>query len=256
MPTEESNDKVKKQYETGHAKLLEALDSLIAAAQTLDQVRLNPPADLTVTALQARHANGLTLQNNVGNARADWRTVALKRAEDIEKFAPLAVEAVAALEARGASKETIKDARSYVRKLHGKRAKPKTGDNPETPELDESEKGVSASQQSAAAQLTTMHELIDFLEAQPLYDEIRKPKLTIAEMRTFVDGTQTDHTASITAAATLTTARNERNKDFYLNDDNICDLAKRYKALVKGEYGANSTEFKMVNEINFHKPRL
>ena len=256
MPTEETNNTVKKQYETGHAKLLESLDRLIAAAQTLDQARLDPPADLTIAALQARHADGTTLQNNVGNARADWRTIALKRAKDIDKFAPLAVEAVAALEARGASVETIKDARSYVRKLHGKRAKPQAEDNPATPELDESEKGVSASQQSAAAQLATMHELLDFLEAQPLYAQVRKAKLTIAEMRTFVDGTQTDHTASITAAASLTSARNERNKDFYLDADNICDLAKRYKAMVKGEYGANSPEFKMVNEINFHKPRL
>lgn len=256
MPIEESNKKVKKQYETGHTKLLESLDRLIAAAQTLDQARLDPPADLTIAALQARHANGSGLQNNVGNARADWRTIALKRAKDIDKFAPLAVEAVAALEARGASKETLKDARSYVRKLHGKRAKAKPADNPETPELDESEKGVSASQQSAAAQIGTMNELIDFLEAQPLYAQVRKAKLTIAEMRGFVEGTQNDHTASIAAAASLTAARNERNKDFYLDPDNICELARRYKALVKGEYGANSTEFKMVNEINFHKPRL
>lgn len=256
MPTEETNKKVKKQYETGHTKLLESLDRLIAVGATLDQVRLDPPDDLTIAALQARHASSTVLQNNVGNARADWRTVALVRAKDIDKFAPLAVEAVAALEARGASKETIKDARFYVRKLHGKRARPKAEDDPETPELDESEKGVSASQQSAAAQLGTMNELIDFLEAQPLYTEVKTAKLLIPAMRAFVDGTQTNHTASIAAAASLTSSRNERNKDFYLDADNICDLAKRYKAMVKGEYGANSPEFKMVNEINFHKPRL
>ncbi|HQU82672.1 MAG TPA: hypothetical protein PKY59_06095 [Pyrinomonadaceae bacterium] len=253
ITNENENENKKKQYETGHYKLLESLDRLIAAAQTLDQDRLDPPEDLTINALQMRQTAANLLQNAIGNARADWRTVALVRAKDIEKFAPLAVEAVAALESRGASAETIEDARTYVRKLHGKRAKPKAKDDPATPELDESEKGISASQQSAAAQLATMNELIDFLDAQPEYANVKKAKLLVPAMRAFVNGTQTNHTGSITAAASLTTARNERNKDFYLDEDNICDLAKRYKALVKGEYGANSPEYKMINEINFIK---
>ena len=247
------NNEPKKQYETGHAKLLESFDELIALSGTLDQTRLDPPLNLTITALQTRRAGSQVLQNNVGDSRADWRTSALARAVDVEKFAPLASQAVGALAGRGASAQTVKDAQTYVRKLQGGRAEPKPADDPNTPDLNESEKGISASQQSSAAQIATMYELIDFLEAQPEYADVGNAGLTVVDMRGFVDSVQAKHQTSITDAAALSNARIERNKDFYLDADNICDLAKQFKNLVKGAYGANSPEYKAVNAISFIK---
>lgn len=253
MPNENTPKKI---YESGHAKLLESLTRLVAFDETLDQTRLDPPSDLTVAALTALRDNAAAAQNEVGNARADWRTIALDRATDIDKFASLASQTVAQLGARGASKETVKDGMSYVRKLQGKRAKPKPEDDPETPEFDESEKGISASQQSSAAKLGTMFEFIDFVEAQPQSADIKTAGLTVADLRSFAQATQTKHNASIVAATALTNKRGSRNGLFYLDENNACDLAKRFKALVRGEYGANSFEFKTVNAIPFKKPKL
>jgi hypothetical protein len=247
-----------KQYESGHPKLLESLGKLIAIDETLDQTRLNPPAELKLAALIAKRDAGTVLQVKIGNSRADWRTIALDRALDIEKFDSIAAEAVALFEGRGASKQSVQDARSYVRKLQGRRlaaAKPATDENG-NPVFDESPKGISAAQTSSAAKITTMYELIDFLEAQPKYAEVTKAGFTAAELRAFVDAAQAKHDASITAHANLSNDRRERNKFFYLDADSICELARQFKKLVGGEYGFKSPEYKAVNAIPFRKPKL
>lgn len=247
-----------KQNESGHPKLLESLGKLIAIDETLDQTRLNPPDGLKLADLKAKRDTGTDLQTNVGNSRAGWRTVALDRAVDIDKFDSIAAEAVALLEGRGASKESVEDARSYVRKLQGRKlgaAKPTTDANG-NPVIDESEKGISAAQTSAAAKISTMYELIDFLEAQPKYAEVNKPGFTAAQLRAFVDATQTKHDASLNSVAKLADDRRERNKSFYLNDDCICETARQFKALVGGAYGFKSPEYKAVNAIPFRKPKL
>jgi hypothetical protein len=246
-----------KQYESGHPKILESLGKLIAIDETLDQTRLNPPAELKLAALKAKRDSGTILQTGIGNSRADWRTVALDRALDIEKFDSIAAEAVALFEGRGAGKESVEDARSYVRKLQGRKlAKPIEKDADGNPILDESEKGISAAQTSAAAKISTMYELIDFLEAQPKYAEVTKSGFTAAELRAFVDATQAKHDASLNSVAKLSNDRRERNKFFYLDDDNICELTRQFKALVGGEYGFKSPEYKAVNAIPFRKPKL
>ncbi len=244
------------QYETGHPKILESLGKLIAINETLDQARLNPPAELKLSALKAKRDAGTVLQTAIGNSRAAWRTVALDRAADIDKFDSTAAEAVALFEGRGAGKESVEDARSYVRKLQGRKpgaAKTEKDENG-NPVLDESEKGISAAQTSAAAKISTMYELIDFLEAQPKYAEVNKQGFTAAELRAFVDATQAKHDASLNSVAKLSNDRRERNKFFYLDEDNICELARQFKALVAGAYGYKSPEYKAVNAIPFRKP--
>ncbi|MGC2237287.1 MAG: hypothetical protein WA584_14080 [Pyrinomonadaceae bacterium] len=241
-----------KQYESGHPKILESSGKLIAIDETLDKARLSPPAELKLSALKAKRDAGTIFQTGIGNSRADWRTSALDRAADIDKFDSVAAEAVALFEGRGAGKESVEDARSYVRKLQGRKlgavkpAKNKNGN----PILDESEKGISA------AKISTMYELIDFLEAQPKYAEVTKSGFIAAELRAFVDATQAKHDASLNSVAKLANDRRERNKFFYLNDDCVCELARQFKALIGGAYGFKSPEYKAVNSIPFKKPKL
>ena len=49
-----------------YSKILESLDRLIAAEETLDMTILNPAADLTVAAFTAQRAEGSGLHNQVG----------------------------------------------------------------------------------------------------------------------------------------------------------------------------------------------
>lgn len=256
MPTENNT---KKQYESGHPKTLESWDKLIAQSEMLDQSRLNPPDDLKLQTMKDVRTETTGLQTTVGNSRADWRTIALDRATDIDRFDSLAAQAIAAFEARSASPEKAKDARGYVKKLTGKRAAVKKKvilDENGNPVLDLTDKGISAAQTSSAAKISTMYELVDYLEAQPEYAAVTKAGLTAADMRSFTDATQTKHTSSIASVAKLSTDRANRNKRFYLDTDSICERARRFKQLVGSEYGFNSPEYKAVKAIPFHKPKL
>lgn len=243
----------KKIHESGNAKLLESLDRLIANGGQLDQTKLNPPLDLTITALQTKHTNAVALHTAVGNSKADFRTIALGRQTIVDTFEAVAAQVVAQLAARGASKETVADARGYVRKLQGKKSKANASKDPSSPDFDPTVKNISASQQSNAAKISTFLEFIDFIEAQQEYASVNQAGLLVADLRTLGLDAQTKHTASIAKAAELATDRNERNKFFYLDPNNICDIGARYKNLVKGAYGANSVEYQTINAIPFRK---
>lgn len=238
--------------ETGHAKFIESIERWIAADQTLDPLKLNAPAGLKSADLAQMQTDAIARFEKVGDSLAKWRTDALARQTDADQIAPLASRAVALLEANGASAETVKDARSYVRKIQG--AGSKKADDPATPDVDESEKGISKSQQSNAAKLGFFDQLIEFLEAQPEYANVTNAGFTVAELRAFKDATQTKHDASIGSATTLSVDRGARNGVFYENADSVLSRAKRYKALVRGAYGADSPEYALVNAIPFRKP--
>lgn len=240
--------------EKGHAIFVESIDRLIVADATLDPVKLDAPPDLTSAALAALLPAATAKLQKVGDSKAEWRTIALVRRTDIEQMDSMAAQAVALLESRGASKETVEAARTYVRKIRGGGKKNSTPDDPNTPDIDESEAGISKSQQSSAAIISTFFELIDYLEAQPEYATVTNPALTIAALRDFAESVQAKHTASIVAVTGLSADRADRDAFFYIAKSSVLNLAKRYKKLVFGAYGGNSPEYELVNAIPFQKP--
>jgi hypothetical protein len=237
-----------------YSKMLESVTSLIAFQNTLDQAFLDPPPDQTVAAWTTLKTETTTLHQSVGNSKGDWRTIALDRATDADELASVASQSVALLESRGASAETIEDARFYVRKLQGRRKGPKPVDDPSTPE-DESQSAVSASQQSNAARISTFLELVDFLEAQPEYAGVTREGFKIADLRDRGNSVQTKHDGSITAVNNLTSDRIARDKRFFDDEDSILKRSKRFKKLVGGAYGFASPEYKTINGIPFGDKR-
>lgn len=238
--------------EQGHAKFLESIERLIAADATLDPLRLNAPDDLKSAALAAMQTGAITKFNKVDDSLANWRTAALARQVDADLIASKLSRAIDLFESRGASPEAVEDARSYLRKVQGAATKKK--DDPSTTDIDESETGISNSQQSNAAKLGFFGGAIDYLEAQPLYAEVKNQGFTIADLRAFKDSTQAKHDTSIGSATTLSVDRSDRNGFFYEAADSVLSRAKRYKALVRGAYGAKSPQYALVNAIPFRKP--
>lgn len=239
--------------ETGHAKFIESIERLIAADATLDPAKLNAPADLTSAALAALLPTANARLTQVGNSKADWRTVTLDRQTEADEIDSRAAQAVALLEARGARRETVEDARSYVRKLRGSRKSKRSTDNPATPDVNESDTSISVSQQSNAAKIAAFSELVDFLEAQSEYASVTNAGYTVSELRAFADNLHAKHTVSINAATTLSRDRAARAAFFYNDPASVLKLAKRYKKLVFGAYGAKSPEYELVNSIPFQK---
>ncbi|HMS40377.1 MAG TPA: hypothetical protein PKE69_09135 [Pyrinomonadaceae bacterium] len=237
-----------------YSTILEQLGFMTAYIDTLDAAKLSLPADLIPAELTILRTAATGLHTEVGNKKGDWRTVTLDRTTDADKLSSMAAQAVALLQVQGASDEQIKDARFYVRKLQGRRATPAVVDDPATPDIDESEASISASQQSNAAKISHFNELIDFLEAQPEYASVNNTGFKINELRAFADSVQAKHQASIVAVVQLSTARVERDKVFFNNTDSILNRAKRIKKAVGAAYGFNSPEFQTVNAFKIQRP--
>ncbi len=250
----ENTPKKKSVSEKGHAKFLESFDRLLAVDATLDPLKLNAPPDMTSAKLAGKRVTAGTLLDDIGAAKANWRTVTLVRQTDADELDSMAAQAVALLEAQGASAETIEDARSMVRKLRGDRKSNPTPDNPLTLDVDESDGNISTSQQSNAARIAMFGELIDFLEVQPEYASVNNTGFKIAELKSFKQGVETKHLASITAATALDGSRTARNDFYYIAEKSVLNIAKRYKKLVFGAYGGDSEEYKAVSEIPFQMP--
>ena len=198
-----------------YSKILESLGKLIAAEQTLDMTILNPAPDLTVAALTMLKTGATLLHTAVGAGKGVWRTAALDRATEVEKFDAMAAQTVALFEAQGASAEKIEDARFYLRKIQGKRAAAPKVDDPNTPDVEESEGAISASQQSNAAKISTFYELIDFFDVQTEYANVTNTGFKTSDLRAFLDSVSAKHNLSITAAANLSSDRIERDKVFF-----------------------------------------
>lgn len=237
-----------------YSKVLEHLGQLIAFEETLDLVKVDPAPDLMSDALKDLRAEATALLNAVGNAKGDWRTATHDRTTDADTLASRASQAVAAFESRGASKEKVEQARFYVRKLQGKRAGESAVDDPSTPDVDESEKSISAAQTSNAAKISTFTEFVDYLEAQVEYAGVKNAELKISALRAFAESVAAKHDVSITKATALSSSRISRDKVFFDNADSIINRAKRLKKAVAGAYGYDSPEYKTINAIEFQKP--
>lgn len=236
-----------------YSKLLESLGSLIAFEETLDLAKVDPAPDLMPAALTVLRTEATALHAAVGNSKGDWRTATLDRKIDADQLASKASKAVALLESRGAGAETIEQARFYVRKLQGKRAGAATVDDPSTPDIDESEQSISASQQSNAARISTFYEFVDFLDAQTEYAGVNNPELKASALRAFADSVSGKHDTSITFATQLSSDRIKRDKRFFDDADSILNRAKRLKKAVGAAYGFDSPEYKTINAIPFSR---
>ena len=80
----------------------------------------------------------------------------------------LSTKILNAVKASNVSKEYINDVQTIIRKLQGKRATPKTKDDPNTPE-DESLQTHSSSQMSIDQRIENLGKLIDLLASNPNY---------------------------------------------------------------------------------------
>jgi hypothetical protein len=234
------------------AKIIEALGLLVAYLETLDPAKYNPTnTNLTIDALQDLRAAADASMQEASDALAVWRTKAKDRALLIEKMPVLAAQAVNLFASNGADKERVKQAQTYLRKLQGKRAAPAVADNPDTPDVDESQQSISASQKSAAQMIANFRALVDFLQAQAEYQSVNVAGLKPAELNAFADQVEASHNESINAAAQVTSKRANRTNLISGDDDSIVKRAAAVKNFVFAVYGAKSVEYKTVKGFKF-----
>jgi hypothetical protein len=237
--------------ETGHAKIVAALESLISIS-TAFGVQYNPSkAALKLPALATQLTAGGTVMQTVKNANVGFNNAVNARAISFKPLQSLATKVVNALAATDAAAETVADAQSANLKIQGKRAKAieKPATTTGTPAAGAG-KNVSVSQQSFDKLIEHFTQLIATLTAEPLYIP-NEANLKVAALNTVLADLKAKNSAVINADTAAKNARIARDKTLYGKGTGIVDTALEVKKYVKSLFGATSPQYKQVSGLKF-----
>ena len=176
-----------------------------------------------------------------------------------------------ALKSSDVTKQKIDDAKTYTRKLSGKRAKNKskkaldafisattkdltTTDTNAIPSIEQEHKEISVSQMSYDNRYDNLSKLVNLLSTEPGYAP-NEAELKVTSLNTLLTTMKTKNSAVINAITALSNARIDRNKILYKDDTGLYDIAMSTKAYVKSVFGYKSPEYKQVSKLKFTKPR-
>lgn len=233
--------------EVGHAKNAANFQDLIAFVNGYGATYNPSKNSLQLPELETLYAQATAGLNEVVTKNTAYNNVVNERVEAFNNLRPLATRLVNAIDTTNASKEKIKDAKGFNRKLQGKRAS-----KIEEP-LDPNEpapKTISSSQQSYDQLIQHFEGLISVLSSEPSYTP-NETDLQVATLQTKREDLQNKNAQVSTSYTAISNARLERNKVLYKENDGLVDTAGEVKKYIKSVYGASSPEFAQVKGIAF-----
>lgn len=233
--------------EVGHAKnvanfqdLIEFISSYGATYNPTKEalklpklITLKDKADLTLLEVVTQNTNYNNKVNDRMIAFNDVRT--------------LSTRLFNALQASDATAETIKDAKTFNRKMQGKRAS--TSQEPVDPDAP-APKTISTSQQSYDQLIQHLIGLKSVLETEPSYTP-NEVDLQIANIDAKIADLTSKNTIVATAYAGVSNSRIARNKILYAENSGLVNIAFAVKKYVKSVFGASSPEYAQVSGLKF-----
>ena len=238
--------------ETGHAVNAANFQDLIAFVTAYGAI-YNPSKNLLMLPqLISLKATADTNLADVVTKNTTYNNIVNERVIAFSSLRPLSTRLVNALQITDATKETIKDAKGYNRKMQGKRAsKPKTPTDPNTP----APKTISSSQQSYDQLIQHLAGLISVLQSEPTYAP-NETDLTITSLTALQASLTAKNNAVATAYTDVNNSRIIRNNTLYNPETGLVEIANEVKKYIKSIFGARSPEFKQVRGIAFTNHRI
>ena len=238
--------------ETGHAKNVANFQDLIEFVTGYGGT-YNPSkstlrlADLmTLKASAESNLTDVILKNTAYNNKVNERIIAFS---DLKS---LSTRLVNALQTTDATAETINNAKTFNRKMQGKKASAsQTPTDPNAP----APSTISTSQQSYDQLIQHLAGLTAVLQAEPSYAP-NEPELTIATLLAKQADLTAKNTAVATAYTNISNSRIARNTTLYSNSTGLVETANEVKKYIKSVFGATSPQFAQVKGIEFKKPKL
>ena len=238
--------------ETGHAKNVVNFQDLIEFV-TGYGVTYNPSKNsLKLPQLISLKASA---ENNLADVITKNTNYNNKVNERITAFSGLksfSTRLVNALQTTDATPETIGNAKTFNRKMQGKKASStQTPTDPNTP----APNTISTSQQSYDQLIQHLAGLTSVLEAEPSYTP-NETDLQVASIQTKIADLSTKNTAVATAYTIISNSRIARNETLYTSAISLVETALEVKKYVKSVFGATSPQYAQIKSIEFSKPRL
>ena len=238
--------------ETGHAKNVTNLESLITSIVALE-TSYNPSRDsIKLPALQALLTASKESLNAVNIAQATYSNAVAARKVAFEPFGKLITRVMNSLKASGTSTQVVQSARTIVRKLQGRRASAKiTEEEKKALEAEGKEVNqISASQMSFDNRIENFDRLIMLLSSIPLYNP-NEEELKVETLKALHNQLKEKNSEVILPIVQLSNSRIARNKILYKENTGIVDIAVDSKTYIKSVFGATSPQYKQVSRLYF-----
>ena len=240
-------------YNSGHPVNVNNLETMISFCTGYGG-QYNPTNPLiSLGNLTTKHTDSVAELAKVNLVFAPWDNSVNDRKALFEPLSRLCTRILNAVQASGATEEYIKDVKTIIRKLQGKRATPAVKDNPTTPD-DESEASHSASQMTFGQRIENLDKLIDLLASNPLYNP-NEPDIRVPDITNLRNNMITANTAVMNTFAPLSNARIQRDVVLYDLTTGLVKLAEDVKKYVKSVFGATSPQYKQISALKFTYPK-
>ena len=238
--------------EVGHAKNVanfqDLIEFVIGYGETYNPSKnsLKLPQLIALKDNAQAKLNDVITKNTIYNNKVNERMVAFS---NLKSFSTRLVNA---LQTTDATNETINNAKTFNRKMQGKKASTtQTPTDPNAP----APATISTSQQSYDQLIQHLTGLKSVLETEPSYTP-NEIELQIATIDSKIADLTVKNTAVATAYTNISNSRISRNETLYTSENGIYETASEVKKYIKSVFGASSPQYNQVSGIKFSKPRL
>ena len=238
--------------EVGHAKNVANFQDLIefvtgyGATYNPSKNSLKLPQLVALKATAETKLTDVISKNTAYNNKVNERMVAFSNLKS------LSTRLVNALQTTDATTQTINDAKTFNRKMQGKKASAsQTPTDPNAP----APKTISTSQQSYDQLIQHLAGLKSVLEEESSYTP-NETDLQVATIDAKIADLTAKNTAVSTAYTNISNSRISRNETLYTSDNSIFETASEVKKYIKSVFGASSPQYNQVSGIKFSKPKL
>ena len=238
--------------EVGHAKNVANFQDLIEFVTGYGATYNPSKSSLKLAQLVALKATAETKLTDVISKNTNYNNKVNERMVAFSNLKSLSTRLVNALQTTDATTQTINDAKTFNRKMQGKKASAsQTPTDPNAP----APTTISTSQQSYDQLIQHLTGLKSVLEEEPSYTP-NETDLQVATIDAKIADLTAKNTAVSTAYTNISNSRISRNETLYTSDNGIFETASEVKKYIKSVFGASSPQYNQVSGIKFSKPRL
>lgn len=238
--------------ENTEAQMLQRLDVLIAAAQSLGAAYTPPDADASIAHLQAQAVAGQAAVDGLDDSESSEDAERNSRQALYADIAARGSDVFQYCKAMGWDARDLADLQSKVRELRGGRAVPKPEDNPATPDIDESDTGGSASQRSFASLAGHWSEIVSFLEEKSY--TTTEDGITLVDLTDLRDQLRAANNSIAAVEGASAAGRQTRDNVFYTGAGSVVESAKASKNYIRARHD-DTQAWQMIKGLEFQIPR-
>jgi hypothetical protein len=232
--------------EVGHAKNVANFNELKAFVIGYGEKYKPSNPDYELAKLEMVYTESKSTIVNVTKGGVQHNKVLSTRAEEFKDVSALSTRLVNALESSKASERTIKNAKTYLRKIRGARATKKAEPQPGEP----APVTISTSQRSFDQMIEHFSGIKSVLESEPSYMPNEEELTLAATEQKRIRMTDTNEAVAVSDEKS-SNQRLQRDRILYTNPDSTTNTAAGVKKYVISLFGARSPEYKQISGIKF-----